>query len=337
MIAALFDVNHIWIFIWFLLNISLTLLNKAMMVFFGFKFPILMSFIHMLFSSYLGWIISADFDFIPQNEKFKDIRSQPGFEKKTFIRICLLSLIFTLNIVFGNSSLKYCSVAFVQVVRAIIPLITMVLSLIFLKAHYTFIQYVSCLVICIGVAFSCFGEINLTPVGLFVTVFGCFLSSLKSITVKLSLSGQYELHSLDLLARISPIAAIEMFFLALYKEEPEQMKKSDKFEASIYCFFGVMLTGVIAFFLNLTNFLATAHTSPLTVTIVGCIKQVVTIVLSVIIFDKRLTTLNWIGIVITTIGSLWYSLIKLQKPKPQPQRNLDSQNPIQQNVLPQEK
>lgn len=277
-----------------------------------------MSFIHMLFSTYLGWIISADFDFIPQNERLKDIRSQPDYERKTFFRICLLSFIFTLNIIFGNSSLKFCSVAFVQVVRAIIPLVTMVLSILFLKAHYTMMQYLACFVICIGVAFSCFGEINLTPMGLFVTVFGCFLSSLKSITVKMSLSGQYELHSLDLLSRISPVSAIEMFLLAWNRGEPQQMKISDKYEASIYCFFGVMLSGVIAFFLNLTNFLATAHTSPLTVTIVGCIKQVFTIVLSVLIFDKRLTLLNWLGIIITTFGSLFYSLIKMQKPSPQP-------------------
>ncbi|OHT10742.1 putative phosphate translocator [Tritrichomonas foetus] len=319
MFSSGFDINSIWIFIWFLLNISLTLLNKGMMVFFGFKFPILISFIHMLFSTYLGWIISADFDFIPQNDKFKDIRSQPDYEKKSFMRICLLSFIFTLNIIFGNISLKYCSVAFVQVVRAIIPLITMILSIIFLKAHYSFVQWISCMVICIGVAFSCFGEINLTLTGLFVTVFGCFLSSLKSISIKMTLSGQYELHSLDLLSRMSPISAIEMFFLAIYKNEPQQIRESSKYEASIYCFFGVMLSGVIAFFLNLTNFLATAHTSPLTVTIVGCIKQVFTIVLSVLIFDKRLTMLNWIGIVITTLGSLWYSLIKLQKPPPKPQ------------------
>ena len=313
MLSNVFDVNNIWIIIWFSLNVSLTLLNKAMMVFFGFKFPVIMSFIHMLFSSYLGWIISSDFDFIPKNDRLKKINEHPDYEKKTFFRVCLLSFIFTLNIIFGNSSLKYCSVAFVQVIRAIIPLTTMVLSIIFLKAQYTLVHYIACLVICIGVAFSCFGEINLTVTGLFVTIFGCFLSSMKSISIKMTLSGEFELHSLDLLSRISPISAIEMFFLAISTGEPQQMKTSNKYEPSIYCFFGVMISGIIAFFLNLTNFLATAHTSPLTVTIVGCIKQVFTIVLSVIIFDKSLTKLNWIGIIITTIGSLWYSLIKLQK------------------------
>ena len=75
----------------------------------------------------------------------------------------------------------------------------------------------------------------------------------------------------------------------------------------------------------MTNFLATYHTSPLTVTIVGCIKQITTIVISVFLFNKPLSKLNIIGIVVTTIGSTWYSLLGLKK-KPQEQQKLSTDN-----------
>jgi hypothetical protein len=44
------------------------------------------------------------------------------------------------------------------------------------------------------------------------------------------------------------------------------------------------------------------------------VKQVLTIVLSVLIFDKKLTMLNSFGVIVTTAGSLWYGLLKQKKP-----------------------
>lgn len=271
----------------------------------------------MAFSTFCCTIMASCFHYLPGSDKLIEIQSRPDYERKVMNRILILSFLFSLNIIFGNSSLKYCSVAFVQIVRAIIPMITMILSKIFLNSKFMLVHYLSCAVVCVGVAFSCFGEINLTAFGLFITVFGCFLSSAKSISIKLSLTGQYELHSFDLLLRMSPIAAIEMFVLAVVTGEETRMIESPKYQVSWIGIAGVCLSGVIAFLLNLTNFLATFHTSPLTVTIVGCVKQVVTIVLSVLIFDKKLTLLNSIGIAITTLGSLWYSLLKFHKKQPE--------------------
>ncbi|KAH0786893.1 putative Ribonuclease III [Histomonas meleagridis] len=193
----------------------------------------------------------------------------------------------------------------------------MILSVIFLRDKYAPTLYVSCFVICIGVALSCFGEINLTRYGFFVTIFGCFLSSAKSISVKKTLTGKYELHSFSLLERMSPISSIEMFSLILITGENQKILTSEKYTVSTVGILLVLLTGLIAFFLNLTNFLSTYYTSPLTVTIVGCLKQIITIVLSVIIFDKKLTKLNVVGIVVTMFGSLWYGILKLNNRKPQ--------------------
>ena len=312
----IFSPSILYLSIWFLLNIGLTLLNKSLMVFYGFKFPVMLSFIHQAVSTFFSVLES----YISNKKHYEKVKSngisRDEFEKVVTKRILILSFLFTLNIVFGNASLRYCSIAFTQVVRAIIPMITMFFSVIFLNSKFTKEQVLSCIVVCIGVAFSCFGEINLTWTGLFITLAGCFLSSGKSISIKQTLSGQYELQSADLITRMSPIAAIEMFFLIFYKNEDDKIiSPTSKYTISILGIFGAILSGVIAYFLNLSNFLATHHTSPLTVTIAGCVKQVVTIILSVLIFDKSLTLLNTIGIIITTIGSLWYSIIELKNKK----------------------
>lgn len=302
-----------WLSVWFVLNVGLTLLNKSLMVFYHFKFPILLSFIHQSVSTFFSFGGSLTKP-SQSNEK-----NDPKFEGTVTRKILLISIIFTLNIVMGNVSLKLCSVAITQVVRAIIPLLTMLLSMFFLNAKYESIEFVACSVICLGVALSCFGEskqtgeTRLTGVGLFVTFVACLLSSSKSVSIKATLSGEYKLSSDELLARISPISSIEMFILAVLYGENKDIVLSLKYKSSSVCLIGILISGLVAYFLNLTNFLATHHTSPLTVTIAGCVKQVTTIVLSVILFDKSITILNACGIVITTIGSLWYSLIGLKK------------------------
>lgn len=313
--------SRLYITIWFLLNISLTLLNKGVMVFSHFRYPITLSFIHMSTSTIMSFISTTFFHYDPSTEKQKEIQAQPNFEKTVMTRILKLSLLFSLNIIFGNYALRLCSVAFVQIVRAIIPLITMILSVIFLHSKFSKSLYLSCSVVCIGVALSCFGEINLTFYGIFITICACIFSSSKSISIKLSLSGNFELSSFDLLQRMTPISSIEMFFLILAFGENQQMVESETYQSSFYGILGCIISGIIAFFLNLTNFLATFYTTPLTVTIAGCVKQVVTIALSVIIFDKSITMTNIIGIIITTLGSSWYAFLKINK-KPKKPNNI---------------
>ena len=319
----------LWLSIWFCLNVGLTLLNKSLMVFWGFKFPILMSFIHQSISTFFSFIESN----INKNKNKYDLSkngiSEETFERTVMTRIFSLSILFTLNIVVGNMSLNYCTVAFTQVVRAIIPMITMMFSVFVLKQKYSTQQFIACFIICVGVAASCFGEIGLTMKGLFYTILGCFLSSGKSISIKLLLTGQYTLQSADLLARIAPFSAIEMFGLALFDQEPIRMLEDphQKYHPTIWCILGCILSGCMAYFLNLTNFLATHHTSPLTVTIAGCVKQITTIVISVFLFHKSLTFLNVIGIVVTTFGSTWYSLLGL-KAKQAPKKDT---TPLQQD------
>jgi drug/metabolite transporter (DMT)-like permease len=294
-------------------------MNKSVMEFSQFRFPVTLSYLHQALSTFLCLFFTTICHYDPDSAKRRDFHDQPlDYEETIWRRVIALSLLFSLNIIFGNVSLRHCSVAFVQVVRAIIPMSTMIFSVLFLHSKYSALHYISCFVVCIGVAFSCFGEINLTTFGFFATVFGCFLSSLKSISVKLSLSGAYEIQPFNLLNRMSPISGMEMFVLILMAGEHKEMVSNQHYRGTLWPIFSVLITGIIAFFVNLTNFLATFHTSPLTVTIVGCVKQVVTIVISVIVFDKKLTMLNTFGVIVTTCGSLWYGLLKFTK-QPAPQ------------------
>ncbi len=59
----------------------------------------------------------------------------------------------------------------------------------------------------------------------------------------------------------------------------------------------------VAFLLNLSNFFANKYTGPLTITVGGNLKQVVTIVLSIIIFRNPVSLLSAAGMSICTSGT----------------------------------
>jgi uncharacterized membrane protein len=113
---------------------------------------------------------------------------------------------------------------------------------------------------------------------------------------------------------MSPVAAMEPFCLILTTGEDRELAGREQYQPRAFVICVVLLTGLMACVLNLTTFLATSSTSPLTVTMVRCMKQVVTIMLSVVIFDKKLTWANWCGVIVATIGSLWYGLLKQRRP-----------------------
>ena len=69
----------------------------------------------------------------------------------------------------------------------------------------------------------------------------------------------------------------------------------------------LIVHGMLAFLLNIANFNAVKEGGPLMMNVVGNVKQVVMIFLSVFLFGNRMTVMGIIGSVICILGSMWYT------------------------------
>ena len=67
------------------------------------------------------------------------------------------------------------------------------------------------------------------------------------------------------------------------------------------------INGFLAFFLNVVSFTANKKTSALTMTVAGNVKQVLSIILAVIIFNLSISVVNAFGILCTLGGGAWYT------------------------------
>lgn len=109
--------------------------------------------------------------------------------KQLHMKLFLMSILFMTNIVYANAGIEYCSLAFVQMVRCGIPIITAALNSIILHRPEPLRIWLSLIPVVIGSVLLTIGDISLTVYGFFITILACFLSALKGVLTKKFLSG----------------------------------------------------------------------------------------------------------------------------------------------------
>ena len=73
----------------------------------------------------------------------------------------------------------------------------------------------------------------------------------------------------------------------------------------------ILINGLIAFALNIISFTANKKTGALTMTVAANVKQILTIVLSIIFWGLEVTWMNAFGIMLTLFGGAWYANVEL--------------------------
>jgi len=156
------------------------------------------------------------------------------------------------------------------------------------------------------------------------------------------------LHPLDLLTRMSPLAFVQCVILAQLTGELNRVRQfsfvalqqfgshsrldlgawNGTIDAPVNCdhptnsgshgtyhadgslFLILLVNGCIAFGLNVVSFTANGKVGPLSMTVAANVKQVLTIVFAVSLFNLTITRLNAIGISITLAGGAWYAWVE---------------------------
>lgn len=116
-----------------------------------------------------------------------------------------------------------------------------------------------------------------------------------------------KLGSMALLAHMAPISAMLLLPLMIYNE-PESMHAAWKFAAGSTLFSVLLVCNcLLAFFVNLTNFLVTKFCGALTLQVLGNAKGVIAAIVSVLIFRNPVSIVGWGGFAITMVGVVLYS------------------------------
>jgi len=262
--------------------------------------------------------------------------------------IAAFSVLFSLNIAMGNVSLHYVSVNFNQVLRSLVPVVTLWLTLCRSTTTSSSTlrkkqQPISAArqravgPVVAGVALACAGDRSAVTVAGWVSTLLCVvLASLKVVASSELLTtgcgganGMKQLHPVVLLQLLAPLAMVQCLVLALATGELGEIGRRWDAEFNPWttgdgtpCAV-LLFSGLLAFSLNISALQAYKLTSPLTCCIAAAVKQVLMIVVSTAMFQTPVSLMNGTGIVVVLVASAYYSLLSVQE---QAQQAKDEKN-----------
>ncbi|KAG4923697.1 hypothetical protein JHK87_049237 [Glycine soja] len=275
---------------WYASNIGVLLLNKYLLSSHGFRYPIFLTLCHMMACSILSYVAIAWLKMVPM----QTVRS-----RVQFVKISSLGLIFCLSVVGGNISLRYLPVSFNQAVGATTPFFTAVFAYLMTLRREGWLTYVTLLPVVAGVIIAS-GPVN----------FGNGRNRMLGMVFSNARFAREKLNSMNLLMYMAPVAVAFLLPTSIIMEEDVIGITISLAREDSSILWLLMFNSALAYFVNLTNFLVTKHTSALTLQVLGNAKGAVAVVISILIFRNPVSVTGMCGYSLTVIGVILYSEAK---------------------------
>lgn len=164
-----------------------------------------------------------------------------------------------------------------------------------------------------GVAFATYGDYYFTLRGFSLTLLSVLLAAVKAIAGNRLMTGSLKLSALEILMRMSPLAAFQCLVYAWVSGELDQFRASVAIGEVFTSGFRLALAcnAATAFALNVVSFHTNKVAGALTVSVCANVKQALTITLGIVLFHVQMSWLNGLGTVVTVFGAAWYSKVEL--------------------------
>ncbi|KNC82616.1 hypothetical protein SARC_05113, partial [Sphaeroforma arctica JP610] len=169
------------------------------------------------------------------------------------------------------------------------------------------------------ILFTYGGEAEYNVLGLVLVMTATVMAGLRWVLTQLLLQHkQFGLHNpIDTLYHVTPVMAAVLLPLALIFEgtaffSSHHIYMGDEWSPYRSCL--VMGVGaLIAFAMNVSEFLLISRTSSVTLSVAGIMKELLTILLSVVVFSETLNSMNVLGLFITIGGIVIFNIIKYRQ------------------------
>jgi hypothetical protein len=215
----------------------------------------------------------------------------------------------------GNVAYLYLSVAFIQILKAFTPAVTMILCLAMGVETLSLALVASILLIALGTSAAVLIESGTPAFSLYG--FLCFMLSSATeagrVVAAEILLGAERYNTAEALVFIGGPAALALMAGAAVWEGPGIMAGGLQLVLDHpLSFFNAFF---ISFLVNLTCFFAIQNTSSLTFKVAGCVKNVIVVWYGVLLQGEVVTGLQMLGYLVSVLGFALYSHLKMSGKK----------------------
>ncbi|MQM05476.1 hypothetical protein Taro_038287 [Colocasia esculenta] len=200
---------------------------------------------------------------------------------------------FAMTLWLGNSAYLYISVAFAQMLKAIMPVAVFILGVAVGLEAMSCRMLLIMSVISFGVVIASYGEVSISWVGVIYQMGGVIGEALRLIFMEIFVKKKgIRLNSISVMYYVSPCSAVCLFIPWIFLEKSKMdVSATWNFPPLI-----LALNCLCTFALNLSVFLVISHTSALTIRVTGVVRDWVVVLLSALLFaDTKLTVINILG------------------------------------------
>ncbi|KAG7454658.1 hypothetical protein MATL_G00262060 [Megalops atlanticus] len=224
-------------------------------------------------------------------------------------KIVLLALSFCGFVVFTNLSLQNNTIGTYQLAKAMTTPVIIVIQTVYYRKTFSTKIKLTLIPITLGVILNSYYDVRFNLAGIVFATLGVFVTSLYQVWVG---AKQHELqvNSMQLLYYQAPMSS--GFLLALVPFfEPLTGEGGIFGPWSFPALVMVLMSGVIAFLVNLSIYWIIGNTSPVTYNMFGHFKFCITLLGGYMLFQDPLSLHQGLGILCTLMGILAYTHFKL--------------------------
>ncbi|KAL4398359.1 hypothetical protein AHAS_Ahas01G0284000 [Arachis hypogaea] len=302
MINRTLFLTYFCLFIYILLSSGVILYNKWVLSpkYFNFPHPITLTMIHMGFSGAVAFLLIRILKVVSPVKMTFEIYATC---------VVPISAFFASSLWFGNTAYLHISVAFIQMLKALMPVATFVVAIVCGTEKARCDVFLNMVLVSVGVVISSYGEIHFNVVGTFYQVTGIFAEALRLVLTQVLLQKKgLSLNPITSLYYIAPCSFV-FLFVPWYLLEKPAMKVS-QIQFNFWIFFS---NALCALALNFSIFLVIGRTGAVTIRVAGVLKDWMLIALSTVIFpESTITGLNITGYAIALCGVVMYNYIKVK-------------------------
>lgn len=313
MITKPLILTYFYLLIYISLSSGVILYNKWVLStkHFNFPYPITLTMIHMVFSGAVAFFLVRILKVVAPVKMTFEIYATC---------VVPISAFFASSLWFGNTAYLYISVAFIQMLKALMPVATFLMAIICGTDRARCDLFLNMLLVSLGVAVSSFGEIHFNVTGTAYQVTGILAEALRLVLTQVLLQKKgLTLNPITSLYYIAPCSFLFLFVPWFLLEKP--VMESQQITFNFWVFFS---NALCALALNVSVFLVIGRTGAITVRVAGVLKDWILIALSTLVFpESKLTGLNIIGYAIALSGVVTYNYLKMKESRANNQLSTD--------------
>ncbi|EGC30408.1 hypothetical protein DICPUDRAFT_41477, partial [Dictyostelium purpureum] len=238
------------------------------------------------------------------------IKLNTSYDIKTVKSVIPLAFCYITNVLLGLDSLKELNIPMYSALKRLVAFVVLIMEYFILKKVSPPKVVASVIVMVFGAIIAGVTDLTFSALGYSLVLLSCFFQA--SYLVYAKKISNTNMSTYDMLYLNSLLSLPFTFILVVVNKELEYFSSYEYLNNRSFQIY-YALSVFLGFFLNFCIFFCTAVNSPMTTSVVGSAKNIITMVLGAIIFqDIIIHPLNILGLIVNILGGIWYSFLKLK-------------------------